>query len=109
MFAMAVFVGPFASPFTGGFITMSYLKWKWTMYISCIMGFLSTIQCLLVLRATCAPAILVEKTIKLRRQTHNWCIWARQEEVELDWGELITNNFSRPFRMLFIETIVFWV
>jgi DHA1 family multidrug resistance protein-like MFS transporter len=28
---MAVFVGPFASPFTGGFITMSYLGWRWTM------------------------------------------------------------------------------
>lgn len=31
IFAMAVFVGPFASPFTGGFITMSYLGWRWTM------------------------------------------------------------------------------
>ena len=30
-FAMAVFVGPFASPFAGGFITMSYLGWRWTM------------------------------------------------------------------------------
>ncbi|KAJ5358859.1 uncharacterized protein N7496_011272 [Penicillium cataractarum] len=109
MFAMAVFVGPFASPFTGGFITMSYLGWRWTMYISCIMGFLSTVLCLLFLKETYAPAILVEKAIKLRRQTHNWGIRARQEEVELDWEELITNNFSRPFRMLFTEPIVFLI
>lgn len=109
MFAMAVFVGPFASPFTGGFITMSYLGWRWTMYISCIMGFLSTVLCLLFLKETYAPAVLVEKAIKLRRQTHNWGIRARQEEVELDWEELITNNFSRPFRMLFTEPIVFLV
>lgn len=27
MFAMAVFVGPFVSPFTGGFITLSYVGW----------------------------------------------------------------------------------
>lgn len=109
IFAMAVFVGPFASPFTGGFITMSYLGWRWTMYISCIMGFLSTVLCLLFLKETYAPAILVEKAVTLRRQTHNWGIRARQEEVELDWEELITVNFSRPFRMLFTEPIVFLV
>lgn len=109
MFAMAVFVGPFASPFTGGFITMSYLGWRWTMYISCIMGFLSTVLCLFLLKETYAPAVLVEKAVTLRRQTHNWGIRARQEEVELDWEELITNNFSRPFRMLFTEPIVFLV
>ncbi|KAJ5599887.1 hypothetical protein N7450_000954 [Penicillium hetheringtonii] len=107
MFAMAVFVGPFASPFTGGFITMSYLGWRWTMYIAAIMGFLAVGLCVLFLKETYAPAILVEKAKTLRRQTHNWGIRARQEEVELDWEELITNNFSRPFRMLFTEPIVF--
>ncbi|CAI7656396.1 unnamed protein product [Penicillium pancosmium] len=109
MFAMAVFVGPFASPFTGGFITMSYLGWRWTMYIACIMGFLAVGLCLVFLKETYAPAILVEKAKTLRRQTHNWGIRARQEEVELDWEDIITNNFSRPFRMLFTEPIVFLI
>lgn len=109
MFAMAVFVGPFASPFTGGFITMSYLGWRWTMYIASIMGWLATGLCLLFLKETYAPAVLVEKAAIMRRQTRNWGIRARQEEIELDWGDLITNNFSRPFRMLFTEPIVFLV
>ncbi|KAJ5902213.1 hypothetical protein N7495_002741 [Penicillium taxi] len=109
MFAMAVFVGPFASPFTGGFITMSYLGWRWTMYIASIMGFLATGLCLFFLKETYAPIVLVEKAITLRRQTHNWGIRARQEEVEVDWNELITINFSRPFRMLFTEPIVFLI
>lgn len=109
MFAMAVFVGPFASPFTGGFITMSYLGWRWTMYIASIMGFLATVLCFVFLKETYAPVILVEKAVTLRRQTHNWGIRARQEEVELDWEELIRTNFSRPFRMLFTEPIVFLV
>ncbi|KAJ6013414.1 hypothetical protein N7540_008005 [Penicillium herquei] len=109
MFAMAVFVGPFASPFVGGFITMSYLGWRWTMYIASIMGFLATGLCLLFFPETYAPAILVEKAVTLRRQTHNWGIRARQEEVELDLNELLTNNFSRPFRMLFTEPIVFLI
>ena len=109
IFAMAVFVGPFASPFTGGFITMSYLGWRWTMYIASIMGWLAVALCVLFLKETYAPAILVEKAKTLRRQTHNWGIRARQEEVELDWEEIITNNFSRPFRMLFTEPIVLLV
>ncbi|KAJ5936563.1 hypothetical protein N7466_003013 [Penicillium verhagenii] len=109
IFAMAVFVGPFASPFVGGFITSSYLGWRWTMYISSFMGFFAVGLCLVFLKETYAPAVLVEKAITLRRQTHNWGIRARQEQVELDWGELITNNFSRPFRMLFTEPIVFLI
>lgn len=105
-FAMAVFVGPFASPFTGGFISMSYLGWRWTMYISAIMGFLSTGLLVLFYEETYAPAILVAKAGRLRRQTHDWRIHAKQEEVEVDLHELVANNFSRPVRMLVTEPIV---
>lgn len=58
IFAMAVFVGPFASPFTGGFITMSYLGWRWTMYIASIMGWLAFGLVVLFCPETYAPAIL---------------------------------------------------
>ncbi|KAK1148202.1 hypothetical protein N8T08_010848 [Aspergillus melleus] len=109
MFAMAVFVGPFASPFTGGFITMSYLGWRWTMYISAIMGFLGVVLLLLFFRETYPPVLLQEKAAILRRQTRNWGIHAKQDEVEIDFKELMTVNFSRPFRMLFTEPIVFLV
>ncbi|OJJ56725.1 hypothetical protein ASPSYDRAFT_1152617 [Aspergillus sydowii CBS 593.65] len=109
MFAMAVFVGPFASPFVGGFITMSYLGWRWTMYISAIMGFLGSALLILFFKETYAPIVLLEKAAILRRQTHNWGIHAKQAEVELDINEIITVNFSRPFRMLFTEPIVFLV
>src|SRR3954454_19087715 len=55
---MAVFMRPFSSPFIGGFITMSYLGWRWTTYISAIMGFFGFGLCVLLLRETYAPAIL---------------------------------------------------
>ncbi|KAL4867172.1 hypothetical protein BDV12DRAFT_210058 [Aspergillus spectabilis] len=108
-FAMAVMVGPFASPFTGGFIVMSYLGWRWTMYISAIMGFLGTVLLLLFYKETYAPLILVEKAATLRRQTRNWGIHARQDEVEIDFKELLVVNFSRPLRMLFTDPIIFLV
>lgn len=106
---MAVFIGPFASPFVGGFITMSYLRWRWTMYISAIMGFLGFTLHILIVRETYAPVILVDKAAVLRRQTHNWGIHARQDEIEVDIRGLLTNNFSRPLRMLITEPIVLLV
>ena len=105
-FAMAVFVGPFASPSIGGFITMSYLGWRWTMYISAIMGFLGFGLMIFFYKETYAPAILVAKAGRLRRETHDWRIHAKQEEIEVDFHELLTNNFSRPIRMLISEPIV---
>lgn len=109
MFAMMVFVGPFASPFIGGFITMSYLGWRWTMYISAIMGFLGVVLLLLFFKETYPPVVLQQKAAILRRQTRNWGIHAKQDEVEIDFKKLVTVNFSRPFRMLFTEPIVFLV
>lgn len=109
IFAMAVFVGPFASPFTGGFITQSYLGWRWTMYIGSIMGWLGFALLVLFLRESYAPVVLVEKAAILRRQTHNWGIHAKQNEVELDIHEILVNNFGRPFRMLLTEPIVLLV
>jgi len=106
VFSIAVFSGPLLAPFIGGFITMSYLGWRWTAYITGIMGFLAFGLNLLFLEETYPPMILVAKASELRRRTKNWGIHAKQEEIEIDFRELMEKNFSRPLRMLFSETIV---
>jgi DHA1 family multidrug resistance protein-like MFS transporter len=73
------------------------------------MGWLAFGLTLLFVKETYAPAILVQKAAVLRRQTRNWGIHAKQDEVELDLHELLTTNFSRPLRMLFTEPIVLLV
>jgi MFS transporter, DHA1 family, multidrug resistance protein len=55
---------------------------------------------------TYPPIILVSKAEELRRRTKNWGIHAKQEEIEVDFRELIERNFSRPLRMLVTEPIV---
>lgn len=107
-FAMAVFCGPFASPFTGGFIVQSYLGWRWTMYIVSIMGWLGTFLTLFI-RESYAPTILVSKAGRIRRETKNFAIHAKQEEIEVDMAELINHNFMRPIRLLCTEPIVFLI
>lgn len=106
VFSMAVFTGPFLAPFIGGFIVESYLGWRWTMWLTSIMGAVALIFNVLFLEETYPPSILVAKASELRRLTLNWGIHAKQEEIEVDFVELVNKNFSRPMRLLFTEPIV---
>jgi DHA1 family multidrug resistance protein-like MFS transporter len=106
VFSMIVFAGPLMAPFIGGFITSSYLGWRWTQYISSIVGFASFGLLVLFLKETYPPVILIEKAAELRRRTKNWGIHAKQEEIEVEYRELVTKNFLRPMRILFTEPIV---
>lgn len=106
IFAATVFMGPMLGPFIGGFIVTSYLGWRWTAYISSIMGWLAFGLILFFLPESYPPVILVSKAAELRRRTKNWGIHAKQEEVEVDFRELVTKNFSRPIRLLFTEPVI---
>ncbi|OJJ95234.1 hypothetical protein ASPACDRAFT_82069 [Aspergillus aculeatus ATCC 16872] len=107
MYTMSVFTGPFTAPFIGGFITESYLGWRWTLYLPAIVGFFSLVLMIVFCEETYAPVILVQKAAILRRQTRNWGIHARQAELEIDLKELVTKNLARPFLILFTEPIAF--
>jgi DHA1 family multidrug resistance protein-like MFS transporter len=70
------------------------------------MGFFAFFFDFLFLEETYPPVILIEKAAEIRRRTKNWGIHAKQEEIEIDFRELITKNFSRPMRLLVTEPIV---
>lgn len=107
VFSMTVFTGPLLAPFIGGFIIMNRnLGWRWTEYIVAIMGFFAFGLNLIFLEETYPPIVLVDKASTLRRRTLNWGIHAKQEEIEVDFRELVTKNFSRPLRLLVTEPIV---
>lgn len=109
VFSSMVFMGPMFGPFIGGFIETSYLGWRWNVYLPGIMGCFSVILNFFFLKETYAPMVLVQKAAELRRRTKNWGIHAKQEEVEVDFRELITKNFSRPIRLLVTEPIILLV
>lgn len=106
MFSMTVFMGPLLAPFIGGFIVDSYLGWRWTQYLSGIMGASALVLDFFFLQETYPPVVLIGKAAELRRRTRNWGIHAKQEEVEVDFRELVQKNFSRPMKILFTEPIV---
>lgn len=76
------------------------------MYITAMMGAVSFALDALFLEETYPPQILVAKAAELRRRTGNHFIHAKQEEIEVDFRELVEKNFSRPLRMLFEEPII---
>jgi DHA1 family multidrug resistance protein-like MFS transporter len=107
LFSMTVFSGPLLAPFIGGFVVINAnMGWRWTEYIAAIMGFLAFGLDLIFLEETYPPVVLVQKAAELRRRTKNWGIHAKQEEIEVDFRELVTKNFSRPLRILVTEPIV---
>lgn len=106
VFSSMVFMGPMLGPFIGGFIQASYLKWRWNVYLPGIMGSCAVILNFFFLKESYAPIVLVSKAKELRRRTKNWGIHAKQEEVEVDIGELLTKNFTRPIRLLISEPII---
>lgn len=105
-FSATLMNGPFCGPMVGGFLTKSYLGWRWTAWIPAFMGYASLVLCVLFQEETYGPVILVSKASELRRLTRNWGIHAKQEEVEVDLKELAVKNITRPLRILFTEPIV---
>ncbi|KAA8893399.1 major facilitator superfamily domain-containing protein [Sphaerosporella brunnea] len=106
VFSMMVFSGPLFGPIAGGFIVKSHLGWRWTEYITAIMGFFALGLNLLFLEETYPPVILIKKAEHLRRLTKNWGIHAKQEEIAIDLQTLLSKNFGRPIRLLFTEPII---
>lgn len=99
-------IGPFCGPMVGGFITKSYLGWRWTAWIPAFMGYSTVVAAMFLQDETYGPVVLVAKASELRRLTRNWGIHAKQEEVEVDLKELAVKNLTRPLRILFTEPIV---
>lgn len=106
VFSATVFLGPMLAPFIGGFIQLSGAGWRWNVYLPGLMGALSLVLNVFILKETYPPMVLVGKARELRRRTKNWGIHAKQEEVEVDLRELLTKNFTRPLRLLFTEPVV---
>lgn len=106
IFAGTVFAGPIIAPVVAGFIANSYLGWRWTQYITGIMGAVALCLVTLFYQETYHPIILAEKARELRRRTGNWGIYAAQEAVELDLNDIVTKNLTRPIFMLIREPII---
>ncbi|MCJ1229926.1 hypothetical protein MMC12_006597 [Toensbergia leucococca] len=106
VFAAATFVGPILGPIVGGFITQSYLGWRWTAWITMIMAGLFGGIGFIVLPETYVPILLHRKAKKIRFETKNWSVRAKIDEAPVNLNDLVSRYLGRPFVMLALEPIL---
>ncbi|KAJ6159482.1 hypothetical protein N7497_004019 [Penicillium chrysogenum] len=109
IFAAATFIGPVAGPIIGGFVTISYLGWRWTEYITAIWAFATAAVALLVIPETFEPTLLAQRAKRLRHKTKNWALHAKAEEKVVNYRDIAVRYLLRPFQMLLQEPILLLV
>ncbi|VEU22203.1 DEKNAAC103213 [Brettanomyces naardenensis] len=108
LFCMAFIIGPMVAPFIGAFVNANpHLGWRWTEFLTGIVGSAACISVLLFEKETHHPIILLAKARDIRRRTGNWGVHAAHEEFSPTVREIVENNLTRPLRMLFTEPILF--
>ncbi|RHZ67725.1 MFS transporter [Aspergillus thermomutatus] len=109
VFAASTFIGPVAGPIVGGFITMSYLGWRWTEYITAIMAFFFMTLGFFIVPETFESTILQRRAKRLRFETKNWALHAKSEEQPISPRLILRKYLLRPMQMLILEPILLLV
>ncbi|KAL2829158.1 major facilitator superfamily domain-containing protein [Aspergillus cavernicola] len=106
MFSAATFVGPVLGPIVGGFLTDSYLGWRWTAWITLIAsGSFGTIAWFVV-PETYHPVLLQRRAARLRRETGNEALHAFLDDHKPTFSDIVRKYLFRPIQMLFLEPIL---
>ncbi|KAI0011632.1 major facilitator superfamily domain-containing protein [Xylariaceae sp. FL0662B] len=102
-----IFGAPILAPIMGNFIAASYLGWRWTQWLSCIMGGSCVVLVVLGLPETLAPRLLQARAAALRRSGANpharTAFDGRKQVGVLD---VMRIYLMRPFALLGTEPIL---
>jgi DHA1 family multidrug resistance protein-like MFS transporter len=106
VFAVGGFAGPVAGPIVGGFVTDSYLGWRWTSWFTLIMAGLSGIIGWFVVGETSGSRILQLRAAKLRNESGNNAYYSEADQTKLTAKNVVNVYLLRPFIMLGQEPIL---
>ncbi|CAH0046160.1 unnamed protein product [Clonostachys solani] len=105
-----IFGSPILAPIIGNFVEESYLGWRWTQWISCIMGGCGFFLCLFCLPETLAPMILNARALKLRKSGEDpdaRTAYGNTKQASL--ASIVRIYLVRPFKLLATEPILLLV
>ncbi|OSX62324.1 hypothetical protein POSPLADRAFT_1143698 [Postia placenta MAD-698-R-SB12] len=111
LFVAGVFIGPVLGPIVGGFITMSYLGWRWVFWIMMIFAGLCTVIAIIFVPETYAPILLQQKARRLRKAdpVRNADLYAEHERADWSVKGVLHRTLYRPIKMLAVEPILLLV
>ncbi|KAI5477074.1 hypothetical protein MNV49_006873 [Pseudohyphozyma bogoriensis] len=106
-----IFLGPTLGPIVGGFLTDSYLGWRWIFWIMAIFSAFCTALGFFFLPETFAPVLLARRAKAMRKAEpeKNRELYADLERADFSVKGLITRTLERPFKMLSVEPILILV
>ena len=105
-FASGTFCGPVAGPIVGGFVTESYLGWRWTAWCTLIMSALFGTIGLCVIPETSPQRILQYRAKRLRFETGNWALHAKADENPITLHTIVHIYLKRPWVMIVQEPVL---
>lgn len=95
-------------PIVGGAVVQSYLRWRWTEYLTGVFMLSMLFLDVLILEESYPSRLLVYKAWRLRFETRNWALHAKFEEWDVLLKEMAIKFAVRPFQML-MTPICFFV
>ncbi|ORX38301.1 hypothetical protein BD324DRAFT_655675 [Kockovaella imperatae] len=107
IYSLAPFAGPSIGPIVAGFISVSGTDWRWVYWILTIFAGVCLLIILFTVPETYAPAILVVKAKRLRKETGEERWYAPLEHgSKQTWGQRLNNILFKPFVMLVQEPML---
>ncbi|KAJ5167395.1 uncharacterized protein N7482_006176 [Penicillium canariense] len=95
--------GPIMGPWISGFVAV--VSWRWCFWIGLICSG-ATLPLVIFMPETYGPVVLTRRAKKLRKETGNSNIVSPLELESRDLRRMFLVTISRPFRMIFHESIV---
>lgn len=107
VFCACTMVGPTLAPFIGGYISETQLGWRMTFWIGFIIAAISFIPLIFFCPETYAPILLLRRAEKIRAEGDIHAV-APLELDDRSLKKIFTTTLTRPFRMFWQESIVFF-
>lgn len=106
IFAATTLIGPCAGNMVGSVLLQSSLGWRWTAWLSMILGMAFGLVGWIAIAETYVPVLLKRKARRLRLQTGNWALHTKSEESPVNIKDFAVRYLTRPFIMLRQEPIL---
>lgn len=107
-FSAAPFIGPAIGPLVGGFLSDA-AGWRWLYWIQLILAGVVFLLITFTLPETYTPTILAKRATKLQIEKNDTSYVTEADLDSRPMGEKLRIFMIRPFQLLFLEPIVFFL
>ena len=106
IFLATTLIGPPVGAIIGEVLMANSLSWRWTAWLSLVLGVLFGTIGFLLLPETYLPVLEKRHAARLRQQTKHWALHSKLDEKPVSVHEFVVRYLSRPLVMLILEPIL---